>query len=1025
MAFLTRLTRLTRLARLRVLALLPSLSFLARPTGLLAVLGAGLTLPYALLERLEPAHEIAGLVEGLLEPGRAGRADGLAGLGELLLQIADVVADLGLELLGVGRRPGADEAARVADLLLELALADAVRGLLELGGRAALLAAELGRRRVDVALEVGDPRLHLVLALGQAADALDALLIVEVAEAGHLPGHVRLFRRQLRRAALEVLDVARQALALLPLQLALDLAQAVKGRRRLGEPLVVGVRGGLAHGVGRLLQPPRRLHHLGRLLLAGEPLEPPRRLLRLFGEHPLRGAPAGPRGLAAPRPPPLPLGLLLLPAGELAQPLHQGVDLVVRGLLLPALHRLVLVLQLVELELEQVGEVLGRGLAAAPPAAAPAALLDADLVVGLLGPLKLLQGALLGRQRAVDVLLLERRLGRPHLLGRPRQNRENRAERGVGGHDAAVHAPHQGVDLLAQPPLGEGQEDEVLAELVVGERVAVADHVEGRRNDLPLRLGQGAGVAAPPAAASAAPALRLGGAEVAPERPDLDEVEVALDDPAGLTLVVAGAAVVRDEVAGLEVELLEEQGVARRDLAQPALLRVEQLDRLLGSAVDRVGQAERPHAEVVVGAGLQEDLLDGVGGGVAPRLDEHDRRGLVGEHVDGVARRRLDELAARPLELDLVEAVLLDQEGGGHDPVLAAGQLRVRGLVEDEPAGRGAHGREHGHAHLGPPQNRDVAAVLDQPRLEAGVGGEVVLQLEVVDVRQVDDVHRERLRAHPGGVDVVVGLFPDVEEDRLEGPEGRRRAVERVLRNQRDGVPGRFGRAPHEEVDVVRLEPDELGRHREVGPAGDGDVARLDEDAVGAGLVEAPGGGHQGRRPVLQLGRRQDEREEGGGRREGEPARRLPHLPPLDRRPQVEVVAAFDGGAHQPFDEGRGVVGAPGPRPPLGLLQGAQHARVERGLVLLQVQRDPLVGHAPGQGPDQVPEREPGHGEPRQEAERDDRPRGEPEELEAVRRGEERGEPRRQHDGEAAQGDAHAPPVPHPPNHADQVFRTD
>ncbi len=1020
LAFLARLTCLTRLTLLARLACLTRLALLR-----LAVLGAGLTLPYALLERLEPAHEIAGLVEGLLEPGRPGGADRLAGLGELLLEIADVVADLGLELLGVGRRPGADEAARVADLLLELALANAVRGLLELGRRAALLAPELGRGRVDVALEVGHPRLHLVLALGEAADALEPLLVVEVAEAGHLPRHVRLFRRQLRRPPLEVLDVARQPLALLPLQLALDLAQAVEGRRRLREALVVGVRGGLAHGVGRLLQPPRRLHHLGRLLLAGEPLEPPRRLLRLVGEHALRRAAAGPRGLAATRPPALPLRLLLLPAGELAQPLHQGVDLVVRGLLLPALHRLVLVLQLVELELEQVGEVLGRGLAAPAPAAASAALLDADLVVGLLGPLQLLQGALLGRQGAVDVLLLERGLGRPHLLRRPRQDRENRAERGVGGHDAAVHPPHQGLDLLAQPPLGQGQEDGVLAELVVGERVPIADHVEGGRDDLSLGLGQGAGVAAPAAAAApTAAALRLGGAEVAPERPDLDEVEVALDDPAGIALVVAGAAVVRDEVAGLEVELLEEEGVPGRDLAQPALLRVEQLHRLLGPAVDRVGQAERAHPEVVVGAGLEEHLLDGVGGGVAPRPDEHDRRGLVGEHVDGVAWRGLHELAARPLELDLVEAVLLDHEGGGQHPVLPEGQLGIGIFVEHQPAGRGPHGREHRHADLGPLQDRDVPAVLNQPRLESGVGGKVVLELEVVDVRQVDDVDRERLRPHPGRVDVVLGHLADVEQDRLEDPEGRRRVAEDVLGDHRHDVPGRAGRRLHEQVDVVRLEPDELGRHREVRPAGDGDVAGLDEDAVGAGLVEAPGRDHQGRRAVLQLRRRQDEREEGGGRREGEPARRLPHLLPLDRRPQVEVVAPFDGVAHEPLDEGRRVVGALGPGPPLGLLEGAQHARVERGLVLLEVEGHPLVGHPPGQGPDQVPEGQPRDRQPRQEPERDDRPRREPEELEAVRRGEERAEPRRQHDREAAQGNPHAPPVPYAANDADQVFRT-
>ena len=853
-------------------------------------------------------------------------------------------------------------------------------------------------------------------------DLLDALLVGEVAEAGHLLGDVRLFRRQIRRPPAEVLDVAGQPLALLPLQLPLHLAQAVEGRRRLCEPLVVGVGRRLAHRVGRLLQTPRRLHHLGRLLLARQPLEPPGRFFRLVGEDALRRPPGGPRGLSAPRPAALPLGFLLLPARQLAKPLHQRVDFVVAGLLLPALHRLVLVLQLVEFELEQVREVLGRGLAAAAAPAAPAALLDADLVVGLLGPLQLLQGALLGRQRGVDILLLERGLGHPHLFRGPRQDRENRAERGVGGHDAAVHPPHQGLDLLAQPPLGQRQEDDVLAELLVGERVPIADDVERRRDHLPLRLGQGAGVAAAPAATAPA-ALRLRRAEVAPERPDLDEVEVALDDPAGVALVVSGAAVVRDEVAGLQIELFEEQGVPGRHLPQPALFGVEQLDRLLRPPVDGPGQAERPHPEVVVGAGFQKHFLDGVGGGVAPGLDEHDRGRLVGEHVDGVARRRLHQFAARPLQFDLVEAVLFDREGGGQHPVLADAQVGGGGLVEHQPPRRGAHGREHPHEDLGAPQHGDVAAVLDQARLKPGVGGEVVLQLQAVDVGQVDDVDGVRLRAHARRIDVVVGLLADVEQHRLEGAEGRRAAGEGVLGNQRNRLPRGLGGAPHEQVDVAGLEPEELRGHREVGPAGDGDVARLDRDAVGAGLVEIAAGRHQRRRAVLQIGRSEDEREEGGGGNQGQPARRSPNLLPLDRRLQIEVLAALDRRAHEPLDEGGRIVGALGAVAPLRLFQGAQQARVERRLVLFKVERHPLVGHPPGQGPDQVPERQPGQGQPRQGAERDDRPRREPEEFEAVRRHEERGETGRQHDRETAQGDAHAPPVPYAADDADQVVR--
>ena len=56
---------------------------------------------------------------------------------------------------------------------------------------------------------------------------------------------------------------------------------------------------------------------------------------------------------------------LLLAPGELLQPLHQGIDLLVGLLALPPLHGLVLVLQPIQLQLEEVGQLLGAG--ASPP----------------------------------------------------------------------------------------------------------------------------------------------------------------------------------------------------------------------------------------------------------------------------------------------------------------------------------------------------------------------------------------------------------------------------------------------------------------------------------------------------------------------------------------------------------------------------------------------------------------------------------------------------------------------------------
>ena len=93
-----------------------------------------------------------------------------------------------------------------------------------------------------------------------------------------------------------------------------------------------------------------------RTLLSRESARAVGQLFGLLGELPLVGRRLRPccaaAGAAA-----LPLGLLLLALGQLLQLLGQLVDLVVGLLLLRALAGLVLVLQLVQLELEEVGQV--------------------------------------------------------------------------------------------------------------------------------------------------------------------------------------------------------------------------------------------------------------------------------------------------------------------------------------------------------------------------------------------------------------------------------------------------------------------------------------------------------------------------------------------------------------------------------------------------------------------------------------------------------------------------------------------
>ncbi len=122
LTLLTLLPLTTLLALLALLALLPLLTLLAFATllPLLAVLALlAVALAHALVERLHPAREVARLVERGRLRIRLRAAEGRGSVGDLLLHLADVAADLLLEVRGVVTLDaGANHRAGVADLVL-------------------------------------------------------------------------------------------------------------------------------------------------------------------------------------------------------------------------------------------------------------------------------------------------------------------------------------------------------------------------------------------------------------------------------------------------------------------------------------------------------------------------------------------------------------------------------------------------------------------------------------------------------------------------------------------------------------------------------------------------------------------------------------------------------------------------------------------------------------------------------------------------------------------------------------------
>src|SRR5690606_7312743 len=166
-----------------------------------------------------------------------------------------------------------------------------------------------------------------------------------------------------------------------------------------------------------------------------------------------------------------------------------------------------------------------------------------------------------GGQRLVGPAGAELLLGDLHLLRGLRQRLRDGLHQGVRPDDApGRHAAHQRLDLLAQLALRQRERDQVLAELLVRVLRAVTLDVERAGPDLALPLHQRAGL--DHVAAAAGSAHLLGLSVVAAERADLDEVDVAGRVLRPGPRVVPDTRVVRDEVAGLYVQLLEVERVA-------------------------------------------------------------------------------------------------------------------------------------------------------------------------------------------------------------------------------------------------------------------------------------------------------------------------------------------------------------------------------------------------------------------------------------------------------------------------------
>ena len=334
------------------------------------------------------------------------------------------------------------------DSLFQPIVSNAVGRLLQLARGFALIAPHFTRHFVELLFEVIHLCLELILTLGVLGRTLGAST-ARLRQRHRLLRQLTVLARDLVGLLLRVLHIPLSARALFLLEAPLRFAELAERRARLTGGARVSRRCRTPHRIGGLPHLLSGLRQVRTITLSRQPLELASGFLSLFGERALAGA-ASLADLPRKRLLTLTLRFLLLPSRELAQLLHQRVELLIGLLLLCALRCFVLIRELVEILLEQLRKIFRHGSGAAAATSASTALLAHLLLVFFFGLLKLLQRAVLRGQGVGRRLRLKLPFGSAHLLCGFRQQLGNPLERGIGLYQPAVHAGYETLDLLAK-----------------------------------------------------------------------------------------------------------------------------------------------------------------------------------------------------------------------------------------------------------------------------------------------------------------------------------------------------------------------------------------------------------------------------------------------------------------------------------------------------------------------------------------------------------------------------------------------
>ncbi len=364
-----------------------------------------------------------------------------------------------------------------------------------------------------------------------------------------------------------------------------------------------------------------------------------------------------------------------------------------------------------------------------------------------------------------------------------------------------------------------------------------------------------------------------------------------------------------------------------RDLADHTLGGLVQRDRAFRTAVHRVHELELRHAVVVRGLGLAVHLIDGEHLLVAPRLHERDGRRPIGQSVDRVVERPRGVPPIRPLQLHLVETVLLHPDHGQQRAIGGPCERERVGAIHDHAPSRRRCRRHHADAHHRPHERRDVTGGIHLLRRECGVGRIAILEVQPLHVGEVRDLQPIHRRPHAVGFHGILGRRGDVEQAEGEGSG--------AVGGHRKARPARRVGRSHVEIDAFGREATQRRRHELIAALRDGRVPRLHIDRIQRDRRgRTPRRQHEPQALSEERGadRGHDERRDDDAR---EDHRRTPEIGPVDRAPIVHAPHAVQRVLDQTFRErGRAHRARRAPH-----LHRGDERTAEGRLVLLDVQR--------------------------------------------------------------------------------------